>query len=181
MGGGNLLHNKKHISAFLIIIFLCLAITPGIRAGGATNFKLTSIDNKKYQLKDVLGKQVVLVSFWALWCKPCRKELGEIEKIYQDYKEKPVAVWSINIDTASFKSKVKSYVKSLNLEVPILLDPASQAVKLYNPRVIMPYTFIIDLNGDIAFTHTGYNDGDELILRQKIDEYLKAGETKESE
>jgi peroxiredoxin len=149
-------------------------------AGTAPNFKLDTTENKTMELRDVMGEKVVLVSFWALWCKPCRKELSEIEKIHRDYKDKAVAVFSINVDTLNFKSKVQSYVKKLKLDVPVLLDPDSEVIRLYNPRKVMPYTFIIDLAGQIAYTHTGYNSGDEIVLRQKIDEFLSAGAEKES-
>lgn len=138
----------------------------------APNFKLENLNGGFTELNNELGKGPVLLSFWATWCKPCVEELTELKKVYNDFKSKGFNILAISVDDEKTISKVKPFVKTKNFPFTILLDPNSDAARkyyAYNP----PYTVLINKKGEIVYTHLGYMRGDELKVRQKVEELLK--------
>ncbi len=136
------------------------------------NAKLEDLEGKKVQLKSYLGKGPVLVSFWATWCKPCQEELGEYQKIYNEFKSKGFNLLAVSIDDEKSVSKVKPLVKAKNFSFPVLLDINSDAARdLYVQDV--PHIFLVDAKGNIVYSHRGYKKGDELELKKKITALLK--------
>ena len=115
--------------------------------------------------------QLTVVSFWATWCKPCLVELGNMDNLYEDWKKNyNVRIIAVSIDDSRTAPKVKPYVTSKNWTFDILLDLNSnlrRAMNVTNP----PTTFLLDKTGKVVFTHTGYLEGDEAELEEKIKEY----------
>jgi thioredoxin-related protein len=69
-------------------------------------------------------------------------------------------------------SKVKSYVDGVNWPFEVLLDPNEDLKRELNFQTI-PYTLMLDKEGNIVYTHNGYQEGDEYVLEEKIKEYDK--------
>ena len=138
----------------------------------APNFKLENIDGKYLELSKEIGSgQVYLISFWATWCKPCVEELTQYKTIYKEYESKGVKIFAISTDNEKTAAKVRPMVKSKGFPFTILLDPNSEvARKYYVPSV--PYVVILDKLGNIAYSHLGYMKGDEIKVREKLDELL---------
>ncbi len=63
----------------------------------AADFVLPDPEGKKVRLRDQRGKVVVL-SFWATWCPPCREEMPHLQALHTKYKGKPVRVIAVNLD-----------------------------------------------------------------------------------
>lgn len=138
----------------------------------APNFKLENIDKKYVELNKETGDGPVLLSFWATWCKPCVEELAEFSKIYKEYKDQGFKMFAISTDNEKSVSKVKPLVKSKGYEFPVLLDTNSETARIYYANPI-PYTVLLDKNGNIVYTHRGYTKGDEIQLKEKLIELLK--------
>jgi len=136
------------------------------------NSKLEDIDGKKVQLKSYVGKSPVLISFWATWCKPCQEELIEVQKIYNDFKDKGLKVVAISIDNEKSAAKVKPYIKSKKYSFTVLSDINSDAARDFYVQDV-PNSFIVDAKGNIVYSHRGYKKGDELELRKKIEGLIK--------
>lgn len=163
----------------IIFIFIMFAVCFFINAQEkeietgrkAPNFKLENIDGKFVELSKEIGNGPIIISFWATWCKPCLEELTQYKKIFNEYEPRGVKIFAISTDNEKTAAKVRPLVKSKGFPFTILLDPNSDvARKYYVPSI--PFVVILDKLGNIAYTHLGYMKGDELKVREKLDEIL---------
>lgn len=162
---------KTSIFLFLFILGLAAA-----KAQKAINFTLKDLDGNSQRLSDYFGKNVIVIDFWATWCVPCVKELPHFQKFYDKYKEKGLIVFAITVDGPETVAMVKPFIKSYKYNFPVLLDIESKVIALYNPRVILPYTMLIDREGRIKHVHQGYSLGDEKVMEEEILELLEPKE-----
>jgi peroxiredoxin len=109
------------------------------------DFKLADLDGKPWTLKEQHGK-VVLLNFWATWCPPCRKEMPDLEKLYQQFKDQGLVVLAISDEDAS---KVLPFIAQQKVTYPILLDPGRKVNELFQIQGI-PKTFVYDRNGKLV-------------------------------
>ncbi len=131
------------------------------------------------QLKDMNGKtknmadyskngKITIVSFWATWCSPCKKELNNIHELYDDWKNKyDLVLVAVNTDNARNTQKVKPYVDGQGWEYDIVMDVNMDFQRALNV-VQIPHTFLLDQNGNVVYQHSGYVEGDEIALEEKI-------------
>lgn len=135
------------------------------------------------QLKDLEGKTVntaelsnngkpFVISFFATWCKPCNRELKAIHEQYADWQEETgMKVIAVSIDQAQNINKVKPMVDGEGWEYEVLLDPNSEFRRAMGAQMI-PHVFIIDGKGKIAESRSGYTDGAESHLIEKVRELI---------
>jgi peroxiredoxin len=83
------------------------------------DFTLTDLQGTPWHLRDLKGK-VVLVNFWATWCPPCRKEMPDLQALYDKYRHQGFLVLSISDEDAA---KVQPFIRERNITYPVLLDP----------------------------------------------------------
>ena len=112
---------------------------------GQADFTLTDLVGNTWTLKEQRGKVVVL-NFWATWCPPCRKEMPDLEKLYQQFKDQGLVILAISDEDAG---KVKPFIAQQKVTYPILLDPGRKVNELYQIEGI-PKTFVYDRNGKLA-------------------------------
>jgi thiol-disulfide isomerase/thioredoxin len=113
--------------------------------------------------------KITIINFWATWCTPCKKELNTIADLYPDWQEDYNAeLIAISIDDARNKAKVKTYVNGQGWDYDVLLDQNQVLKQRLNFQTI-PFTVIIDQDGNIVEKHTGYVDGDEYILEEELE------------
>jgi len=141
------------------------------RAGGATDFTLRDVDGNTVSLSSLKGKVVVL-SFWATWCGPCKEEMPHLQRIYAERKDRGLVVLSISADDARTASRVKPYVVSKGFTFPVLLDKDSSVTGIYNPAKTLPWTVVVDRGFQVVDSHGGYDPGDESKLAALVDGLL---------
>lgn len=109
------------------------------------DFTLDDLHGKAWHLQDLKGK-VVLVNFWATWCPPCRKEMPDLQALYDKYKEQGLVVLSISDEEAA---KVSPFIAERNITYPVLLDPGR---KVNDAFVIegIPKSFVYDREGKLV-------------------------------
>lgn len=156
-----------HMTYFMIIL--------SSTAQDKIDFELKLLSGEEVSFKDISSNKVVLLNFWALWCKPCRTEMKALDKLNQKYKDEGFQIIGINIDTPRSNAKVESFVKSLDIDYNIALDPNSEIFNLFNGQVL-PLNILYDKNGRDVFRHTGYLPGDEIKLEEEIRKALGESE-----
>ena len=161
---------KKLLVLLLIAPFFIKATNP--MDGGEE--KMPSIVIKNLEGQDVdLQKltsegKITVISFWATWCSPCKKELDNLNELIGEWKDKyNMQIVAISIDDSRNAAKVKPYVQGKSWNFEVLIDVNQDTKRALNyPNV--PYTLLIDQNGNIVYKHTGYTEGDEYVLEDKI-------------
>ena len=136
------------------------------------------------KLKDINGKVIdtatlsndgkpFIISFFASWCKPCNRELKAINEVYADWQDETgVRLVAISIDEAQNAQKVKPMVDAAGWEYQVLLDPNSEFRRAMGVRMI-PQVFIIDGDGNLVESRSGYTEGGEQHLIEKVRELVK--------
>ncbi len=110
------------------------------------NFTLTDLQGKTWTLRDLKGK-VVLVNFWATWCPPCRKEMPDLDALYNRFKDQGFVILAISEDEET--AKVGPYIAEHKISYPILLDPGSKVNNLFQVEGI-PKSFVYDREGKLV-------------------------------
>lgn len=160
----------KYLLTLVVAIFcLTSANYPATVGGTFPSVDIKTLDGKTANIQDFVGKgKITVVSFWATWCSPCKRELDAISDIYPDWQEEyDVEFLAITIDNARALAKVPAMVSSKGWEYTILSDSKQELQRALNFQTI-PQTFLLDGNGEIIYSHNGYNPGDEYELEEKI-------------
>ena len=160
------------MKTFLSILIIA-AITFGF-SNPDTNKRLPDVTIADLQGKPVniqefaSGGKITIISFWATWCAPCKRELDAISELYPtwstEYNTKLVA---ITIDNARALTQVKPLIEEKGWEFDVLVDSKQELQQALNFQAI-PQTFVVDTEGNIVYQHEGYAPGDEYELEKVI-------------
>ena len=132
----------------------------------APEFSLNQLNGESFNLSSTKGK-VVVVSFWATWCKPCLQELSFLKELHKEHGE-DLVVLAIATDDPNTISKVRMTVKQKRLTMPVLLDPQGSVMALLNPRGGLPFSVYVDAQGRVAATHDGFANGDQHEIAKVV-------------
>ncbi|MDT4896572.1 MAG: hypothetical protein QOH25_1649 [Acidobacteriota bacterium] len=113
--------------------------------------QLKGADGKTYDIANMRG-QVVLVSFGATWCLPCKEELQALEQLKKEYRDKPVKFLWISIESEDqvSDSGLRSYAKQLKLSFPVLRDPDKRTFARFSQRLRLPTILFFDREGKLS-------------------------------
>ena len=161
----------------LLLALAAIALAGSLMAQGAKlpeNITLKNLDGQSVPSSTIQndGKPVI-ISFWATWCKPCNRELNNIKEVYEEWQEETgVKLVAISIDDARSASRVKPHVDGSDWPYEVYIDQNSDLKRAMNV-VNVPHTFILNGEGEIVWQHTGYQDGGEEEVIEKVRELLK--------
>jgi peroxiredoxin len=132
-------------------------VAPGftLRSDGPFNLRLS--EQKGY---------IVVVGFWASWCRSCPIQLKALNELGQKYQDKGVKVWGITLDK-NFDDALH-HVQHYNLRFSVLQDSEFKVSERYDIDDL-PATFIVDRDGKLRLMSEGFNPGDEV----KLDQFLQ--------
>lgn len=136
-------------------LFIKAKIIPAKHIKKAPNFTLEDLDGKKVELQSFKGK-VILLSFWATWCGPCKKEMPSMEALYKQLKPQGFVLLGVSVDYEK-KEKVREFIEKNGCSFPILLDPKLHVYHLYEIKGI-PTAILIDKQGGIVGKAVGSKD-----------------------
>jgi cytochrome c biogenesis protein CcmG/thiol:disulfide interchange protein DsbE len=110
--------------------------------------------------------KVVIVDFWATWCKPCEKSFPKLQELYVKYKANGLEIAAVSVDDD--KKGITEFAKTHGgAKFPIGWDDGKKVAGAYKPES-MPTTIIVDKEGNIAHTHKGYHDGEMDEIEREI-------------
>jgi peroxiredoxin len=127
----------------------------------AEDFRLTDLDGKSQSLSQYRGK-IVLVNFWATWCKPCTTEMPAMQKIYDKLRDKGFVVLAVN--ELEDDAKVREHIKQYGHTFPVLMDRDNKVANQFGVFGL-PVSVFIDQEGRVQEYVKG-----GLLTEQKIDE-----------
>ena len=176
--------NIKLQKIFLAILFISVCIAadtdePGPLVGTtAIHWSLKTIEGKWEKIINYTApldetwtgedeRKVIVMSFFASWCQPCIKEIGELHKLQDDYKDAPVQFFLVNL-TDFFRHREKDTKKYRDApdamdflgrkgltDITVLQDPIGRTARAYGVYDVLPRLFVIDKYGTVAMDETG--------------------------
>jgi peroxiredoxin len=136
-------------------------ILPGQAAPG---FSLPDLDGAPVSLADQRGK-VVLLNFWATWCKPCEDEMPAMQRLYEGLAGTDFEMLAVSVDEED--SVVRAFQERLGITFPILHDPAKRVSEAYQ-TYRYPESYLIDREGRVLARYIGPRDWDAAVYRDRI-------------
>lgn len=119
---------------------------PALAVGSpAPDFLLAYADGNQVRLSDLRGRPVIL-NFWATWCGPCRVEMPDLVRTYQDHAEDGLVVIGVNFQEGA--EEIKAFAEEFDITFPLAAD-AGDLARAYQVRV-MPSSYFIDKDGKVS-------------------------------
>jgi YD repeat-containing protein len=109
--------------------------------------------------------KVVVVDFWASWCKPCRMSLPWLAGMQELYAQKGLVVLTVNVDRE--RELADRFLTSLQAELPVVYDARGEIAKVYDVQG-MPSSYVYDRSGRLRAAHLGFHPDDESELEDQL-------------
>jgi thiol-disulfide isomerase/thioredoxin len=154
---------KKVFIPFLVILFLS-----AYSQSSLPNVTLKTLDGRAVNMQSYSSsKKITVISFWATWCGPCKKELIKLNSLLPDWGNKyNMQLVAVSIDDSKTAPKVKPYVAGQNWKCDVLLDQNSDLKRAFGIANV-PFTLVIK-DGKVVWRHDGYVDGAEKELEEEL-------------
>ena len=134
----------------------------------APSFHLKNLEGKEVRLEDYAGK-VILLDFWASWCPPCRDEVPDLIRVYNEYQRKGFVI--LGVAAGDDPSAVREFVKKKGVPYPILFGDET-IFEAYRGIYFLPTAFLIDRKGRVREKLVGPKEPE--ALERKILPLLEA-------
>jgi len=157
------------------IVLLTLLSVPAARAGDrrVAPFTLPALDGGRVDVGEFIGRDVVVLAFWATWCSCCLEELPKLEVLTKSRPD--LTIVTINIDPPAQHTRAAAQMRRLRFDSLSLVDPEGRVVDIYNKQKKTPTLVLVDRRGVLRKTFTGYSPSEAEALTAEIDALL--GET----
>jgi thiol-disulfide isomerase/thioredoxin len=143
-------------------------------SAAAPLFTIRTLDGTVVNSAELRGRVVVL-DYWATWCPACRREMPELEKLYQRYQVNPrVSFWAVDVqDGGETPEKARAYMRKAGYTLPIALGSETSSEGLLKLEGF-PSLVILDTLGRVRLVHTGYDRSEQFQTRlsEEIDALL---------
>lgn len=126
----------------------------------APDFTLKDLNGDTVSLKDFKGEKAVFLNFWASWCPPCREEMPDLDKLYQESKDDDFTVLAVNVGES--EKIVKEFIEENGYSLPVLLDKTQEVGIAYNTFSI-PTSVVVDKEGIIRVYRPGLMTYEQML------------------
>lgn len=118
----------------------------------APDFVLTTFDGEQIDTRSLQGK-VIVVNFWASWCKPCEQEAADLEAAWRMYQPRGDVVF-LGVDYVDTEPEAKGYLEKFNITYPNGPDLGTRISQSFRIRGV-PETYFIDQSGELVYFQKG--------------------------
>jgi len=162
---------------WIVLVGLLILIALGLRKAGnpiiaidsqVPDFSLVLFDGYQYEGKSVLSLEslqgnIVVINFWASWCKPCESEAADLEAAWQIYQ--PMGnVTFVGIDYVDTEPEALSYLAKFDITYPNGPDLGTNISQLFNRNLGVPETYFLDRDGILRYIKIGpFSSANEII------------------
>ena len=154
-----------------------LYIVASASAQQLPDVKVENAQGKIVSVRDLAQGKPMIISYWSIACKPCIQELNAINDALAEWREEAdFEVVAVSVDDARLKASAKAIASSRGWEFICVYDENQDLKRAMNVS-LTPQSFVVDGEGNIIFSHSGYTPGSEQLLFDKIVE-LKKGDKK---
>lgn len=130
--------------------------------------KVENAQGKVVSVRSLAQGKPMIISYWSIACKPCIQELNAINDALADWKsEADLEVIAVSVDDARLKASAKAIAQSRGWEFICLYDQNQELKRAMNVS-LTPQSFVVDAEGNIIYSHSGYTPGSEQELFDKI-------------
>ena len=137
-----------------------------------TAFSGQTLDGKRFDVAPHIGKDVVLVSFWATWCEPCKAEMPFLQSFHERYKKDGLTVVSVSIDGPDTSAEVAPYVRRQGYTFPVLLDDDGAIAQRHNPNYTAPFAVLVARDGMVHKRIAGFQPSEAPELEKELQHLL---------
>lgn len=161
----------RNILIFILLVGMSFGFTSVETSKKLPDITIADLQGKPVSIQEYAKKSpLTIMSFWATWCAPCKRELDAIAELYPDWTAAyNVNLVAITIDNARALTQVKPLVEEKGWEFDILVDNKQELQQGLNFQAI-PQTFVVNAAGDVLYQHEGYTPGDEYELEKILKE-----------
>ena len=163
---------KKRI-VFIMIAMICLPFL-SLADKHLPKVYVETLKGERMDIREVLKDSVpVIIAFWSTTCKPCMQELDDITEVFEEWEQKfGVKVVAVSIDDSRMASRAKVIASGRGWPFLVVLDKNQDLKRALNVNSI-PQLFLLNDEGEIVYTHTGYTPGSELEVYEKLKEIFR--------
>jgi peroxiredoxin len=136
-----------------------MSIDPDLLKPWAVNFTLPDMDGNQVNLLETLAKSTtkcILINFWSSRCDPCKKEMPELVKLHNKYKDNGLVVLGVCTDSSNLEADRDDLIEKLKITYTILLDPLAESYYKWG-GLNVPNMSIVSKEGLIIYQHDGYS------------------------
>lgn len=130
----------------------------------APNFTLSGLDSQSVSLSDYKDKNEVILFFWTTWCRFCREELIELNRMHETIEAEGIRLVSIN--TGERKSRVERYLTKLGIGLPVYMDSDNYVASLYSILGVPTFVFVNKQGDLISRSHSFPRDYKDKFLER---------------
>ena len=162
-----------------IFSLLCLALAVATAtAQQLPDVKVENAQGKIVSVRDLSQGKPMIIAYWSIACKPCIQELNAINDSLADWRaEADVDVIAVSVDDARLKATAKAIASSRGWEFICVYDENQELKRAMNVS-LTPQSFVVDAEGNIIYSHSGYTPGSEQELFDKVLELKKGSKKK---
>jgi thiol-disulfide isomerase/thioredoxin len=137
----------------------------------APTYQATTLDGERTGLAALEG-EVALLNVWATWCAPCRREVPDLEALYEAHADRGLRVVGVSVDSRTVRDQVDRFVADFGVTYDVWLDPDQAALAAFGANGV-PLTILIDREGRIVWRRLGPLAREDPELLAAVDSLLR--------
>lgn len=159
---------KTLLISFIIVLNIGFSFSQG-----TLNIQVKDLNGNSTTIADITPSELIVLDFWATWCKPCLKSIPKLVELSQKFQNDKISFIGVSVDSPRSTNKIKPIVKSLKISYPIVSDP-EQLLMTELMVNALPTLLVVNRKGKVLFIHEGFVAGDEIDIEKELNKIIEA-------